>query len=237
MWTTPNSESVATIITATKWNVLVNDLRYLKGLDGPVQFDSDTSVVSSSGKANVFTTTTSAYGSAQLQLGDSSNVVRAQIWSQRNGTGSGGFLIVFTKNSAGTLTEAFRVDDAQNVGIGTTAPIKHLHVVDGVGGMMFGSVTNVTTSDVTLLPAGGFTNIVTFYCNCRSSDQNASSTFFNGPQPINLRRGDYGDIFTQGSYPSYTEELRLIAGTDGSVVARRMVGTHSWSIAFLALVL
>ena len=37
-------------------------------------------------------------------------------------------LVFYTDNSGGTLTEAMRIDDSQNVGIGTTAPEALLHI-------------------------------------------------------------------------------------------------------------
>ena len=35
-WATPTTRSTGYVVTASNWNEIVNDLRYLKGLDGAV---------------------------------------------------------------------------------------------------------------------------------------------------------------------------------------------------------
>ena len=39
-WTTPTTRSTGYVVTASNWNEIVNDLRYLKGLDGPVAIEN-----------------------------------------------------------------------------------------------------------------------------------------------------------------------------------------------------
>jgi len=39
-WATPTTRSTGYIVTASNWNEIVNDLRYLKGLDGPVAIEN-----------------------------------------------------------------------------------------------------------------------------------------------------------------------------------------------------
>jgi len=38
-WATPTTRSTGYIVTASNWNEIVNDLRYLKGLDGAVAIE------------------------------------------------------------------------------------------------------------------------------------------------------------------------------------------------------
>jgi hypothetical protein len=39
-WATPTTRSTGYIVTASNWNQIVNDLRYLKGLDGAVAIEN-----------------------------------------------------------------------------------------------------------------------------------------------------------------------------------------------------
>jgi len=39
-WATPTTRSTGYIVTASNWNEIVNDLRYLKGLDGAVAIEN-----------------------------------------------------------------------------------------------------------------------------------------------------------------------------------------------------
>jgi len=39
-WSTPTTRSTGYVVTASNWNEIVNDLRYLKGLDGPVAIEN-----------------------------------------------------------------------------------------------------------------------------------------------------------------------------------------------------
>ena len=39
-WATPTTRSTGYVVTASNWNEIVNDLRYLKGLDGPVAIEN-----------------------------------------------------------------------------------------------------------------------------------------------------------------------------------------------------
>jgi len=39
-WATPTTRSTGYVVTASNWNEVVNDLRYLKGLDGPVAIEN-----------------------------------------------------------------------------------------------------------------------------------------------------------------------------------------------------
>jgi len=39
-WATPTTRSTGYVVTASNWNEIVNDLRYFKGLDGPVAIEN-----------------------------------------------------------------------------------------------------------------------------------------------------------------------------------------------------
>jgi hypothetical protein len=39
-WSTPTTRSTGYVVTASNWNEVVNDLRYLKGLDGAVAIEN-----------------------------------------------------------------------------------------------------------------------------------------------------------------------------------------------------
>jgi acetylornithine deacetylase/succinyl-diaminopimelate desuccinylase-like protein len=39
-WVTPSTRSTGYVVTAANWNEFVNDLRYLKGLDGAVAIEN-----------------------------------------------------------------------------------------------------------------------------------------------------------------------------------------------------
>ena len=39
-WATPTTRSTGYVVTASNWNEVVNDLRYLKGLDGAVAIEN-----------------------------------------------------------------------------------------------------------------------------------------------------------------------------------------------------
>jgi len=39
-WATPTTRSTGYVVTASNWNEIVNDLRYLKGLDGAVAIEN-----------------------------------------------------------------------------------------------------------------------------------------------------------------------------------------------------
>ena len=64
----------------------------------------------------------------------------------QNATGYGGYLSLYTQNTASTLVEAMRIDQAGNVGIGTTAPGAPLEIfASQPTSSLYSSNTSTTT--------------------------------------------------------------------------------------------
>ncbi|HEU4328058.1 MAG TPA: hypothetical protein VFS21_33285 [Roseiflexaceae bacterium] len=145
-YTTPPTYTVGSILNAANLNTYLRDnVRYLKGQDGPIALNDILSIYVSSTAANA---------TAALYLGDSAGTVRAGVWGQRNGSNAGGRLIGLTLNDAGTLTEGWRLDQLQRMGIGTDSPLFRLHVRDASTGGNIGHWTSATIagSAQTILP-------------------------------------------------------------------------------------
>lgn len=206
-WTTPTTATVSQILTAARWNSEVrDDLRYLKGLDGPVAFsDIIQSYVSSTG----------ANATSALYLGDSGGVARAGVWGQRNASNSGGRLIFLTNNDSGTLVEAGRFDQNQNYGVGTTSPQGRLDVRTAEGGCVFWSCAALGATPLTVLPAGTISN---------TSIVNAAV------QPSSSGGTGRNVIIAKGTSDSGITGLAFNCNSDGSFTVSRISGTTTYRI-------
>lgn len=212
-WSTPNTESVATIITATKWNVLVNNLRYLYGLDGTITF-ANSAVFT--GQLRALSTDSGAYATGLLALGDARGD-QVYVISQRPNTGNGAQIIIQNKNASNVVTDAARVTENQYWGFGTTSPLRKMHIVDGGGHIITGYAANVAGSDVSVLPAGSITNAAAVFYFIRSTD----NAFFQGSISMALN--------ASGALVTGTDAVSAVIPSDGSMVIRRTSGTRTWN--------
>ncbi|HEU4327458.1 MAG TPA: hypothetical protein VFS21_30245 [Roseiflexaceae bacterium] len=188
------------IVTAAYLNTIRDDLRDLKGYDGPIRFlDS----------LQVYVASTDPNATGALFLGHSGNKAAAAAWGQRNGSNNGGRFIILTRTDADALAEAVRIDQLQRTGLGTDNPMMRLHVRDGgSGGTNYGnagfwSAANIGGTAVTIIPAGSGVTTVRYDAITISS---------NGSLSDELRTNQR--LSTIGSSPSTTLNLFNNAGTD-----------------------
>lgn len=151
-WTVPPAVAVGDILTATYINTNIKDnLRYLKGIDGPTVLEDRLTIPLTSGgngKGLRFGDGTNQYANLQgMDLSSNSFVFfgtnrqyDGSAWQQLN-TRAGGVVqitqdefIYFTfPASSSTPAERFRIKNTGYVGIGTSAPTGPLHLVGSLG--------------------------------------------------------------------------------------------------------
>jgi hypothetical protein len=123
---------------------------------------------------------------------------RASIEAQdRRSSINGGFLNIATAGSSNTLVNALHIDNAQQVGIGTTSPSERLHVDNGVG-----------SGNIRVDGANGTTNGFIAYSGanvCKWQNVNGSSVFDVG----GTERGRFD---TSGRFLVGTSTARSVSG-------------------------
>ena len=88
-WATPTTRSTGYVVTASNWNEIVNDLRYLKGLDGAVAIENAITLTQ--------ITTPSAPGAGLTSVYAKSDgvYVRSGLSGAESPIGGGGYSRVF----------------------------------------------------------------------------------------------------------------------------------------------
>ena len=87
-WATPTTRSTGYVVTASNWNEIVNDLRYLKGLDGPVAIENAITLT------QIETPGASAGGTVTLYAKTDGSVVKIDSTGSESSLG-GGFARTF----------------------------------------------------------------------------------------------------------------------------------------------
>lgn len=114
---------------------------------GTTSPDNDLHIVSSGG-ARIDLTSGTGFGGAIRAIGDQTainanffqfnavnngeTIARLRLLTGSSGNRDDGAAAFFTKNSSGSLVEAFRVDDSQLMGVGESTPTAKLHVDQSV---------------------------------------------------------------------------------------------------------
>ena len=86
-WSTPTTRATGYVVTAANWNEFVNDLRYLKGLDGAVSIENAITL------KQIASPGASASGTVTLYAKTDGNVVKVDSTGSESALGGG-----FTKS-------------------------------------------------------------------------------------------------------------------------------------------
>ena len=107
----------------------------------------------------------------------------------KSSAGNDGVLVLQTANSSGTATNAVYIDTAQDVGIGTNAPVANtrLHVHESANTISRIRLTNSTTTDASGRGLGVFQNGVDTYITNNEAGLLAFST--SGTQRMQINAG------------------------------------------------
>lgn len=219
-WTAPalGSEfAVSEIVTAAKMNLkLADNLRYLKGLDGPVVIDNTLNAVLTTG-ASVGAEGTANGSNARLRLAAKQAggaVVDWRIFA--NALSNAGEFSIYDNQAA---LERLRIDANGNVGIGTTAPQAKLHVKGAAGGNVgFFEGNGITSGTVTVLPTGSFTKFMCIFGGARDDTALTYNTFAQ-----TLPTGSGVVIFGPAG-----NQLQVLT-TSGGVTISRFSGADAYS--------
>lgn len=87
-WATPTTRSTGYVVTASNWNEIVNDLRYLKGLDGAVAIENAITLT------QITSPGASASGTVTLYAKTDGSVVKVDSTGSESALG-GGFYRTF----------------------------------------------------------------------------------------------------------------------------------------------
>ena len=87
-WATPTTRSTGYVVTASNWNEIVNDLRYLKGLDGAVAIENAITLT------QIASPGASAVGTVTLYAKTDGSVVKIDSTGSESSLG-GGFARTF----------------------------------------------------------------------------------------------------------------------------------------------
>lgn len=141
----------------------------------------------------------------------SDNGVSSGSAGLKSTAGNDGVLILQTTTSSGTATNAVYVDNTQDVGIGTNAPVANtrLHVHDAVNTASRIRLTNATTTDASGKGLGIF--------------QNGVDTYFTN-----------NEVGAQVFSTSGTERMRILAGAPILCLAGGNTSATGTGIAFPA---
>jgi hypothetical protein len=257
-WTTPQTFASAEVVTASKLNLNVRDnLRYLKGLDGPIELEDRVSIATTNfppllatrstgvtnsavGAARILALSTSASISdgfgvqLSLAIGDSAaNGSVATISAIREGSDTQAAMIFATNSSN---TERMRISQAGNVGIGEAAPLGRFHVKDGAGAMLFygggGSAAFRSFSPlVVLVPSGSQAPIAGSHVFGMRSVWNNNSTRVAGTFTLfgNAAADVTADLFNNGS----GEQLIMRMKANGQLEIERIAGTFTYMVSLM----
>ena len=240
-WSTPSAVSVGQILTASYVNILKDDLRYLKGLDGAV-FVEDRLIVpltsGTNGKGLRLGDASSQYGNFQaldtagatVMFFSSNRYYDGTNWQQLNTRvggnfqigGNGDFIWHNFPVSSSTPSELARLTNAGRLGIGTNAPAGILHALGaGNAGYLWcdqaavgGTAVQLATG-VTILQVSG-----AVICSAGASP-NATQT------PVQLIRGQNQNIDVN----SGADRLQVQLSAGGALSIQRTVGSNTFKTA------
>ena len=82
-WSTPTTRATGYIVTAANWNEFVNDLRYLKGLDGAVAIENALTLT------QIATPSAPSAGTTRIYVKTDGSVVKQDSTGTESGLGGG----------------------------------------------------------------------------------------------------------------------------------------------------
>jgi hypothetical protein len=238
-WTAPaaigTDWSVGEVATAAKMNSHLSDnLRYLKGSDGPTTLDDRLNLPLTSGtngKGLRFGDSTNQYANLQgLDLSSNSFIFFSTNryydgtnWQQLNTRAAG--LLQITQDAltyatfpaaSSTPTTRLTIDNSGNVGIGASSPQGKLHAVGAGGGFLFLSANAVDGTLQTLAVAGTVAQSAAFWLY----DRNNTSPF--GFVQISGNMLSLGQTFPITN----TDTVTVAVTAGGAITVQRTAGTN-----------
>ena len=82
-WSTPTTRATGYVVTAANWNEFVNDLRYLKGLDGAVAIENALTLT------QIATPSAPSAGTTRIYAKTDGTVVKQDSTGNESGLGGG----------------------------------------------------------------------------------------------------------------------------------------------------
>ena len=158
-WSSPTASYFATneIVLAAKMNVLSDDLRYLKGLDGAIALDNRAGITVAANNTTGDLSLDGSYGS----VNDYHQIGWASVSAMRGIASAGGemsFDFILQSAGSGSIAAGRTVMRMRGgdgfVGIGTTAPQGKLHVDGTIGNWVCWEYDGVDGTARTVLATG-----------------------------------------------------------------------------------
>lgn len=246
-WSTPHTWAIGEVVTASMMNSHVRDqLRYLKGSDGPITLDHRLHVplaTTPTGAGLRFGNDTNQYSSVQgLDLGGASyayflinRYYDGAAWQQLN-TREGGLLQLaqdamtyYTFPAASsTPTERFRITNTGNLGLGTNNPYGKLHAVGSLGRWLMYEFDGLDGTTRVIVPdgAGDVLYGAQLWSITRASNGvvqigNAGGTVFTP--------GVIGTLYSDGG--TNAAAFRVLA--NGQIEIQRTAGSLTYKVALM----
>jgi len=226
-WTAPSATdyAVAEVVTAAKLNSNVaNNLRYLKGTDGPVSIDNTIASLIAAGGASVEAQGTSNNSNARFRLlakQSGGTVVDYRIFA--NALSADGELAIYDATAA---AERLRITSAGFVGINQASPAGRFQVNDVESGILFWRNAAVAGTIVPVLAAGSVAGSLSGFYVCYDGTQRTAGAL-TGVNAATLA----ANFNLQTSTGTYTLHLNA----NGSVDVQRTAGTGTAKICLWLL--
>ena len=218
-WSAPPTFAVSEVVTATRMNILSDDLAYLKGSSGAVTIDNElASIVAAGGTLTAQGTSNGSFGRFRLMAKTFGGV--AIDW--RFLADPTGDFYIYDGTSAAYRMAITATNG--NVGIGTTAPQGRLHIYDTIGGAAFWMYNGVDGTARTVIPDG--TGDVLYYATGlfqvrTSAGANAIATTIGLIAP----GGGGQDLYNAGG-----NILHFDVAANGSVTVQRTGGALTYKV-------
>lgn len=220
-WSSPKTWASGEVLTAAALNMHVRDqLRYLKGLDGPVQIDNNVTVRSAdTTRLTVQSTGTTTYPG--VEIAGNSRVYELTVGGSAAGGFANRFCIYDRMGGAARLV----IMPTGTVGFGTLTPAGRVHAAGmSGGGMVFWDANNVGASPVEIVPAGTVTQGIVISGIFRRSDGGVSHLV----PSTSTRPGNTSSFFADGGT---TNTFSVTVYANGQAVIFRSGGTLTYQFA------
>jgi len=222
-WSAPPTFVVSEVVTATRMNILSDNLSYLKGLSGAVAIQDELqSLVPGGGTLTAQGTSNGSFARYKMIAKDAGGALIDWRFLA-NGNGLKEYSIF--DSSSGSAVQRMIIDSNGNVGIGSmTAPQGKLHGYDTIGGFLHWKYDGVDGTARTVIPDG--TGDVLYYATglfqVRTSGGAISAT---GSTIGLITPGTAQDLYNNAG-----NILSFAVAANGSVTVQRTGGALTYKV-------